>query len=215
MRTIIELHIQAHAKRNINNLRRSVVTVYVYRVDYAVIRLESRIWFSYFPLSFGEQSKAKGKAEQSKAKQSKAKESERQGFLPVRRCTSSDLMAPLLLTLLNFELQVFFLSMWLDVTSLANLDAALTSHDCRPYWMMLLHSLRSAGIDEWGHSFASLMWFTRRGICARSIQMKVDGWRVRGCDLLLLETIDLVHLGLDSCLNITDQCLLNIVHRCR
>ena len=66
-------------------------------------------------------------------------------------------MAPLFLTLLSCDLQVFFLSMWLDVTSLANLDAALTRHDCRPYWM-LLNALRSAGIDEWGHSFASLMW---------------------------------------------------------
>ena len=132
-----------------------------------------------------------------RTEQGKAKRSERLSFLPVHRCTSFGL-APLFLTLLSRDLQVFFLSMWLDVTSLANLDAALTSRDYRPYWMMLLHSLISACIDEWGHSFASLTWFARRGICARSIQMKVDGWRVRGCDLLLLETIDLVHLGLDS-----------------
>ena len=133
----------------------------------------------------------------------------------LRYCASLNSMAPLLLSLLSYDVQVFFVSMWLDVTSLANLDGALTSHDFRPYWMMLLHSLRSAGIDELGHSFATLMWVAKRGICARSIQMKVDGWRVRGCDLLLLETIDLVHLGLDGCLNITDQCILNIVHRCR
>ena len=105
--------------------------------------------------------------------------------------------------------------MWLDVTSLANLDAALTSLDCRPYRMMLLHSLRYVGIDELDHSFATLMWVAKRGICTRSIQMKVDGWLLRGSDLLLLETIDLVHLGLDGCLNIMDQCIVNIVHRCR
>ena len=92
-------------------------------------------------------------------------------------------MAPLLLSVLSYDVQVFFVSMWLDVTSLANLDAALTSHDCRPYWMMLLHCMRSTSIDEWGHSLASLMWLARRGICSRSIRMKVDGWRVRGCDL--------------------------------
>ena len=35
--------------------------------------------------------------------------------------------------------------------------------------------------------------------------MAVDGRRVRGCDLLLLQTIELDHLGLDGCLNMTDQ----------
>ena len=45
--------------------------------------------------------------------------------------------------------------------------------------------------------------------------MAVDGRRVRGCDLLLLQTIELDHLGLDGCLNMTDQCIVNVVHRCR
>ena len=120
-------------------------------------------------------------------------------------------MAPSLLTLLGYDLQDFFLSLWLDVPSLVNLDVAVSSHDWRPYWMTLLHSMRSAGVDEWGHSYASLMWLTRRGICARRMQMKVDGLRVRGCDLLLLETIELVDLGLEGCLDITDECIMEVV----
>ena len=115
-------------------------------------------------------------------------------------------MALLLRTLFGYDLDVFFLSLWMDVPGLVNLDVAMSSHDWRPYWMTLLQSLRSAGVEKWSHSFASLMWLTRRGISVRRMQMKVDGERVRGCDLLLLQTIDLVHLGLDGCCNITDQC---------
>ena len=125
-------------------------------------------------------------------------------------------MAPSFLALLSYDLQVFFLSMWLDVPSLVNLDVALSCRNWRAQWMTLLHSVRSAGIDEWGHSYASLMWLTRRGICARRMQMKVDGWRVRGRDLILLLTIELVHLGLNGCCWImTDQCVMNVIHQCR
>ena len=74
-------------------------------------------------------------------------------------------MAPLLGTLFGYDLEVFFLSLWMDVPSLVKLDIAMSSHDWRPYWITLLQSLRSAGIEEWGHSFASLMWLTKRGIC--------------------------------------------------
>ena len=123
-------------------------------------------------------------------------------------------MAPLLFSMLGYDLLLFLFSMWMDVPSLANLDVALTCHELRPYWMTLVHSLRAAGIDEWGHSFASLMWLIRRGICARRVQMKVDCWRVFECDLILLQTIDLVHLGLNGCLNITDQCIVNLVYKC-
>ena len=103
--------------------------------------------------------------------------------------------APFFLTFLSYDVQVFFLSLSLDAPSLVNLDEAVSKHEWRPYWITLLHSVRSAGIDEWCHSCASLTWLTRRGICARRMQMKVDGWRVRGCDLLLLQTIDIVDLG--------------------
>ena len=44
--------------------------------------------------------------------------------------------------------------------------------------------------------------------------MKVDAWRVRGCDLLLLETDEIVHLGLDGCRNLDDQCVMNMVNKC-
>ena len=44
--------------------------------------------------------------------------------------------------------------------------------------------------------------------------MKIDGLRVRGCDILLVETRDLVHLGLGGCKNLMDQCIMNVVNRC-
>ena len=80
--------------------------------------------------------------------------------------------------------------------------------------MTLIHSLRGGVIDDWGHSMSSLTWLIRRGIHARRVQMKVDAWRVRGCDLLLLETDEIVHLGLDGCRNIDDQCVMNMVNKC-
>ena len=127
----------------------------------------------------------RSKAKQSIAKQTKGRKGKRQGDPPLLRCLIAPLlMAPSLLTLLSYDLQVFFLSLWLDVPSLVNLDVAVSSHDWRPYWMTLLHSLRSAGIDELDHSLASLMWLARRGICARRMQMKVDGLRVRECDVM-------------------------------
>ena len=68
-------------------------------------------------------------------------------------------------------------------------------------------------MDDWYHSMASLMWLSRRGIRASRLQMNDS--RVRGCDILLLETSDLVFLGLKGCSNITDQCVMDIVKRCR
>ena len=101
--------------------------------------------------------------------------------------------------------------------SLANLDIAVSSKASRPYWMMLLHSLRGGIIDDWCHSISSLMWLAKRGIHATRVQMQleyVDAWRVRGCYLLLLETDDIEHLGLNGCCNLTDQCITDMVDRC-
>ena len=44
--------------------------------------------------------------------------------------------------------------------------------------------------------------------------MKADAWRVLGYDLLLLETDEIVHLGLDGCHNLYDQCVMNMVNKC-
>ena len=44
--------------------------------------------------------------------------------------------------------------------------------------------------------------------------MKEDAWRPPGCDLSLLKTKDLRHLGLDNCRNVTDGCLLKMLNRC-
>jgi hypothetical protein len=125
-------------------------------------------------------------------------------------------MIPLFFSVLSSDLQIQFLSQWLDMRSLANLDIAISSKASRPYWMMLLHSLRGGIIDDWLHSITSLMWLTKRGIHATRVQMEyADAWRVRGRDLLLLETDDIEHLGLNGCSNLTDQCIMDMVNRCR
>ena len=125
-------------------------------------------------------------------------------------------MVPSFFNLLGDDLQRFFLSLWLDVRSLVTLDVAVSSDTLRPRWMMLLESLKSPAMDDWYHNMASLMWLSRRGIRPLRLQRKEVGtWRVRGCDILLLETSDLVYLGLRGCSNITDQCVMDIVKRCR
>jgi hypothetical protein len=117
---------------------------------------------------------------------------------------------PLFLSVLSRDVHILFLSVWVDIRSLATLDVAVSSNASRPYWMMLLHSLRGGIIDDWGHSISSLMWLAKRGIHATIVQMKVDAWRVRGCDLLMLETDDIVHFRLNGCCNLTDQCIMNM-----
>ena len=118
-------------------------------------------------------------------------------------------MVPSFLNLLSDDLQRFFLSLWLDVRSLLTLDVAVSSDTLRPRWMMLLQTLKSPAMDDWNHSMESVMWLSRRGIRASRLQMEeVGAWRVRGCDILLLETSNLVYLGLRGCSNITDQCVI-------
>ena len=126
-------------------------------------------------------------------------------------------MIPLLFSVLSSDVYIQFLSQWLDMHSLGNLDIAVSSNASRPYWMMLLHSLRGRIIDDWCHSISSLMWLIKRGIHATSVQLHMvsaDASRVRGCDLLLLETDDIVHRGLNGCCNLTDQCVTDMVNRC-
>ena len=124
------------------------------------------------------------------------------------------MIMPLFLSVLSFDVHIQFISLWLDMRSLATLDVVVSNNASRPYWMTLLHSLRGSVIDDWGHSMSSLTWLITRGIFARRVQMKVDAWRVRGCDLLLLETDEIVHLGLDGCRNLDDQDVMNMVNKC-
>ena len=127
-------------------------------------------------------------------------------------------MIPLFLSVLSYDVHILFLSLWVDMRSLANLDIAISSNASRPYWLMLLKSLRNSIIDDWGHSISSLMWLAKRAIHATIVQMQLeyeDASRVRGCDLLLLETDDIIHLGLKGCCNLTDQCIMDMVNRCR
>ena len=111
---------------------------------------------------------------------------------------------PLFFSLLSNDVQILFLSHWLDIRSLVTLDMAITSAKSRQYWMKLLHSVRAGVIDDWGHSISSLRWLTKRGIHATRVCMKVDTRLVRGCDLILLETDEIVHLGLSGCCNLTE-----------
>jgi Leucine Rich repeat len=125
--------------------------------------------------------------------------------------------APILLTGPSFLYLLsdgFFLSLWLDVRSLATLDVAVSSHGLRLCWMMLLKRLRSPAVDSWGHGLSSLMWLSRRGIRASRVQIKIDTSRVEGRDVLLLETSNVVDLGLRGCCNIRDRCVMDIVRRC-
>ena len=126
-------------------------------------------------------------------------------------------MKPLFLSVLSYDVLILFLAFWVDMRSLANLDIAISNNAPRPYWLMLLHSLRGGIIDDWGHSISSLMWLAKRGIHATRVQVRLeyaDAWRVRWCDLLLLETDDIVHRGLNGCCNLTDQCVTDMVNRC-
>ena len=123
-------------------------------------------------------------------------------------------MIPSFFTLLSDDLQTVILSLLLDVRSLATLDVAVSSHVLRPSLMRLLESLRCPAIDKWGHGLSSLMWLSRRGIRVSQVLIKMDACRVRGCDIMLLDTSDVVLLDLRGCKNITDQCLIDIVKHC-
>ena len=123
-------------------------------------------------------------------------------------------MVPLLLYLLRDDLHTRFLSHWLDVRSIATLDMAVSSKKCRPNWISFLHSVRSAALDDIVHSASSLKWLSMRGISVSRLQMKVDAWRVDLCDVSLLKTSDLLHIGLDGCRSVTDECVRKIATRC-
>ena len=121
---------------------------------------------------------------------------------------------PSFLAQLSDDLQILFLSLWLDIRSLSTLDVAFSCHRLRPCWMTLLQCLRSPAIDDWGHGLSSLMWLSKRGIRASRVQMKMNQSRVRVCDILVVDTNDLVTLGLRDCYNTTDQCVADVVNRC-
>ena len=44
--------------------------------------------------------------------------------------------------------------------------------------------------------------------------MKMDTSRVRVCDILLVDTSDLVALDLRYCRNTTDQCVMDVINCC-
>lgn len=128
---------------------------------------------------------------------------------------SQQQMVRLLLHVLGDDLLTLLASRWLDVRSLVTLDiAAVSSNTLRPYWMMLLGYLRSPSIDNMDHCALSLMWLIQRGICATRVNMKVNAWRIPGCDLSLLQTVNLLHLGLNCCSSVTDECILKVVSSC-
>ena len=89
------------------------------------------------------------------------------------------LLMPSFLSQLSDDLQMLFLSLWLDVRSLSTLDVAISCRRLRPCWMTILQCLRSPAVDDCGHSLSSLLWLSRRGIRASRVQMKMDTSRVR------------------------------------
>ena len=58
------------------------------------------------------------------------------------------LMMSSFLSKLSDNLQILFLSLWLDVRSLSTLDVAISCHRQRPCWMTLLTCLRSPAYDR-------------------------------------------------------------------
>ena len=117
----------------------------------------------------------------------------------------------LLLHVLSDDLRSLLLFQWLDVSSLAMLDVAVSSKSSRQYWMTLLGSLRSTSMDKMNHSALLLMWLIQRGICVSRVQMKANAWREPECDLSRLNKSELVYLGLDGCSSVTDECILKAV----
>ena len=79
---------------------------------------------------------------------------------------------------------------------------------------MVLRCLKSEVADDWGHSLSSLMWLSRRGIRVSRLEMKINISRVRGCNILVVDTSDLMHIGLQDCINITEQCIVDVIKRC-
>ena len=118
------------------------------------------------------------------------------------------------LALLCNDLQILVISLWLDVRSLRALDVAVSSSRLRPRWLTVLRYLRSDAMDNWCHNQSSLIWLSKRGIRASRLQMSIDSSPVSGSDILLVDTSDIVHLGLRKCHNITDQCIVDIVNCC-
>jgi hypothetical protein len=116
------------------------------------------------------------------------------------------------LSLLSDDLQIL-LSLWLDVRSLVTLDTAVTSRTLRPHWMTVLQRLRARAIDDWDHSFSSLIWLSRRGIRTSRLQIKVDAWWKDGSHLSMVDTSELVYIGLRDCWDITDQCVSDLLER--
>ena len=123
-------------------------------------------------------------------------------------------MVLLLSDLLGDDLHTLLLFHWLDVRSLATLDIAVLSNASRPYWLSLLGSVRATSVDNMYHNACSLMWLIQRGINVTRIRMKRNSWRLPGCDLSLLKTMHLIHLGLNGCSSVTDGCLQEILNRC-
>ena len=69
---------------------------------------------------------------------------------------------------------------------------------------MTLRCVRSEAVNGWAHSLSSVTWPSRRGIRVSRLEMKIDTSRVRGCNILLVDTSDLVLIGLQDCIGLTD-----------
>ena len=115
---------------------------------------------------------------------------------------SSVLLVPMTSSFLSFltdDLQNQLL-LWLDAGGLGKLDTAVCNHSLRASWTALLRALNSTAVDEWGHSYSSLRWVARRGlkITRMLITVRFEAWRMKGDDVLQMDTSALVELGLNG-----------------
>jgi hypothetical protein len=77
------------------------------------------------------------------------------------RATSSCVL-PIFLAVEIRQIPIF--CPWLDAQSLSNLDMAVSSHSARKQWLIILKSITCKAINEWRHSYSSMMWVIKRKV---------------------------------------------------
>jgi Leucine Rich repeat len=74
----------------------------------------------------------------------------------------ASLSLPIFLALEIRQIPSIFI--WLDVQSVGVLDTAVSNHNARESWLIVLKSTRFHAIDEWRHSDSSMRWAILRDV---------------------------------------------------
>ena len=93
---------------------------------------------------------------------------------------------------------ISFLSNWLDIKDVANLDTAMTMHSKRPAFLQILNGMRSTSISRKYDfdSFPMLCWLSIRGIYVEDIELNTNGsWRQgKHRDCLKMDQLKILNL---------------------